>query len=560
MLSILDLSFLSDAWRQLIYRAEGDTVLVVRKHFEVAIFSYLAQELHAGDVFIEDAESFSNYREELIDDANSESLILSYCQQLGLPNNAKAFVRHLREDLTTLSRQVDQAYPELSELVIDEFGNPTLKKRKKGAPHSTWLAQEIRQRLPERNILDILCSSHHYTGWAHEFGPISGSDPKIDNPIERYILTNFSYGSCMGPTQAARHIKADITAHMLSWINRRHVTVANLNKALTRLINFCNTLPIIVAWGDGNACAADGTLRRIREENLIAEFHLRYGSRGGIAYHHIANNYIALFSTFIPCGVWEAVEIIEALLKNQSDLQPITVHADTQGQSTVVFALSYLLGIQLMPRIRNWKHLKLFRPTPHIKYKHIDALFSDSINWKLIESTWKEIMRVVISIKEGKITSSRLLRKLTHYSKKDPLYRGFQELGRVIRTQFLLKYIADVELRETITAETNKVESYNNLSEWASFGSIVLVASNDEDEMEKAIKYNGILTNSIILQNIVDISEIIYQLQQEGKIITKADISYLSPYIVEHIKRFGEYFIDLGIIPRHIRNALSIVL
>ena len=45
-----------------------------------------------------------------------------------------------------------------------------------------------------------------------------------------------SYGSCMGPTQAARDtVQADVAAHMLSWINRRHVTVANLNKALTRL-------------------------------------------------------------------------------------------------------------------------------------------------------------------------------------------------------------------------------------------------------------------------------------------------------------------------------------
>ena len=299
----------------------------------------------------------------------------------------------------------------------------------------------------------------------------------------------------------------------------------------------------------------------MREENLIAEFHLRYASRGGIAYHHIANNYIALFSTFIPCGVWEAVEILEALIKNQSDIQPDTVHADTQGQSTVVFALAYLLGIQLMPRIRNWKDLKLFRPTKNSKYKHIDSLFNDSmINWKLIETSWREMMRVVVSIKEGKITSSLLLRKLTTYSKKDRLYRGFQELGRVIRTQFLLNYISDVELRETITAETNKVEAYNNLSEWTSFGSMELVASNDEDEMEKAIKYNDILTNSIILQNIVDMSDIIYQLAQEGKNITKEDVSSLSPYLVEHIKRFGEYFIDLDKISSQVEKSRNLAL
>ncbi len=125
-------------------------------------------------------------------------------------------------------------------------------------------------------------------------------------------------------------------------------------------LNCANTFPLILAWGDGKSCSADGNLRELREENLIAEFHVLYSKTGGIAYHHVANNYIALFSTFIPCGVWEAIAIIEALLQNKSDIQPDTIHADTQGQSTVVFALAYLLGFKLMPRIRNWKDLKLF--------------------------------------------------------------------------------------------------------------------------------------------------------------------------------------------------------
>ncbi len=68
-----------------------------------------------------------------------------------------------------------------------------------------------------------------------------------------------------------------------------------------------------------------------------------YGGCGGPAYHHVSDRYVALFSHFIPCGVWEAVYIIDGLLKNKSDIQPDTFHADTQGQSTPVFALAHLL-------------------------------------------------------------------------------------------------------------------------------------------------------------------------------------------------------------------------
>jgi TnpA family transposase len=76
----------------------------------------------------------------------------------------------------------------------------------------------------------------------------------------------------------------------------------------------------------------------------------------------VSDTDIALFTRFIPCGVSEAIYVLDGLLANTSEIQPDTVHTDTQGQLTPVFALAYLLGIKLMPRIRNWKHLRLYRP------------------------------------------------------------------------------------------------------------------------------------------------------------------------------------------------------
>lgn len=65
---------------------------------------------------------------------------------------------------------------------------------------------------------------------------------------------------------------------------------------------------------------------RSGENNLLAATSIRYGGYGGIACRHVSNTYIALFSHFIPCAVWEAVYIIEGLLKNASDVQPDTIH------------------------------------------------------------------------------------------------------------------------------------------------------------------------------------------------------------------------------------------
>ena len=64
--------------------------------------------------------------------------------------------------------------------------------------------------------------------------------------------------------------------------------------------------------------------------------------------------------------------------------------------------------------------------------------------------------------------------------------------------------------------------------------------------MEKAIKYNSIITNSLILQNVIDISSIIQELRREKWSITSADLACLSPYLTEHFKRFGDYIINLN--------------
>ena len=43
-------------------------------------------------------------------------------------------------------------------------------------------------------------------------------------------------------------------------------------------------------------------------------------------------------------------------------MNDVPLHGDTQAQNFPVFALSYLLGIELMPRIRNIHDLTFYRP------------------------------------------------------------------------------------------------------------------------------------------------------------------------------------------------------
>lgn len=277
----------------------------------------------------------------------------------------------------------------------------------------------------------------------------------------------------------------------------------------------------------------------------------RYGGFGGIAYHYVSDNYIAIFSRFVPCGAWEAIYIIDGLLANASEVKPTTVHADTQGQSFPVFTLAHLFGFDLMPRIRNWKGLTYFQHAPEARYQHIDALFEGSsggrnvIDWELIEKMWPDLMRVAISIREGRLNSVTLLRRLGSGSRKNEIYKAFREVGRSVRTVALLRYLADPALRRRVTAVTNKVEAYNGFAAWLRFGNGGLIAENDPAEQEKTIKFNSLLANCVIFHTALDMTEVIRQLITEGWDVNAEDIAQLSPYITEHIARFGVYATDV---------------
>ncbi|MFJ2202533.1 MULTISPECIES: Tn3 family transposase [Streptomyces] len=149
----------------------------------------------------------------------------------------------------------------------------------------------------------------------------------------RYVITTFVKGTNMGPYEAARHIPG-VSGHELSYTANRHFSIVLLNEAIADLVNAYARLDISQAWGDGTAVAADGTHMDTCLDNLLAETSVRYGKPGGIAYHHISDTYIALFTHFIPCGVWEAVHIIEGLLKNTSEVKPTTVHAESSPRRT----------------------------------------------------------------------------------------------------------------------------------------------------------------------------------------------------------------------------------
>ncbi|HBO7263108.1 Tn3 family transposase [Pseudomonas aeruginosa] len=544
----VDLSFASERWIKVVRRPTSEGPPTNRRYLEVCVFSYLASELRSGDMCVLGSESFADYRKQLLPWEECLQQLPAYCEKVGLPGTAKEFVASLKTQLEETAQQLDEKFPSCrGDVSINEAGEPVLRRviARDIPPSAISLQTALMQRMPARHVLDIMANIEHWIQFTRHFGPMSGNEPKLKEPAERYLMTIFAMGCNLGPNQAARHLAGNVTPHMLSYTNRRHLSLEKLDKANRELVELYLQLDLPKLWGDGKAVAADGTQFDFYDDNLLAGYHFRYRKMGAVAYRHVANNYIAVFQHFIPPGIWEAIYVIEGLLKADLSVEADTVYSDTQGQSATVFAFTHLLGINLMPRIRNWRDLVMCRPDRGASYKHINRLFTDTADWNLIETHWQDLMQVALSIQAGKISSPMLLRKLGSYSRRNKLYHAAQALGSVIRTIFLLNWIGSRELRQEVTANTNKIESYNGFSKWLSFGGDV-IAENDPDEQQKRLRYNDMVASSVILQNTVDMMRILQKLAREGWQFTDEDVSFLSPYLTSNVKRFGEFNLKLN--------------
>ena len=103
-------------------------------------------------------------------------------------------------------------------------------------------------------------------------------------------------------------------------MNLKQVTDDRLDKAIANVINAYNQFDLPRFWGSGQHASVDGTKWELYEQNLMSEYHIRYGGYGGIGYYHVSDTYIALYSHFLSCGAYEGNYLIDGLLKNQSEI------------------------------------------------------------------------------------------------------------------------------------------------------------------------------------------------------------------------------------------------
>jgi len=176
-------------------KRSGSPLKVLRRYFEMGVFSQMLWDLKSGDLYVEGGDQYADYREQLISWEDYTQQVDAYGTLVELPTNGKAFVKHMRDWLHARILQTDTEFPS-NQYLRFEKGELILRPLEKQAdPESLALLERIvAERLKPISILDVLLRTEQWLNWTRFFTPLSGHDAKLDYPLARYLTTTFCYG------------------------------------------------------------------------------------------------------------------------------------------------------------------------------------------------------------------------------------------------------------------------------------------------------------------------------------------------------------------------------
>jgi TnpA family transposase len=243
-----------------------------------------------------------------------------------------------------------------------------------------------------------------------------------------------------------------------------------------------------------------------------------------------------------------------------NDVVKSDIHStDTHGYNEAIFGITHLLGFSFAPRIKDLKKQQIYIFKSHKQNHRKDwAITPDKyINEKLIINNWDDLLRLVTTIKLKETTASDIFRRLNSYSNQHTLYQTMKAFGQIIKSLFILRYIDDLTLRQTIEKQLNKVELANRFTRAVAVGNPREFTQAEKEEQEIAEGCNRLIKNCIICWNYLYLTNKLAKMNdQKSKDALVKTIATHSVISWAHINILGEYDFaeeklqdQLGILP-----------
>ena len=526
--------------------AQGAT-RINRLAYEMCVLLAVRERLRSKELWVSGANRYRNPDEDLPADFARERE--TYYTALNLSRDAQTFLGQLKQEmeegLTRLNDGMENN--EHVRILKKDGGWISLSPLPVQIEPANLAALKARmlERWPLTSLLDVFKEADLRTRFTDVFRSATAWE-RLDRELiqERLLLTLYGLGSNAGIKRMSAG-QAHTNYKDLLYVRRRYITKDQLRAAIREVVNAIFRERQVHIWGEGTtACASDSKKFGAWDQNLMTEWHARYGGRGVMIYWHVDRKSTCIYSQLKRCSSSEAAAMIEGVLRHATTMSVEQQYVDSHGQSEVAFAFCRMLGFDLLPRLKNIHSQRLYRPAPSASYSNLASVLTRAIDWDLIAQQYDPMVQYATALRLGTAQTEDILRRFTRSTVQHPVYRALAELGKAQKTIFLCRYLASLELRREINEGLNVIENWNSANNFIFFGKGGEMASNRADDQEISMLSLHLLQLSLVYINTLMIQQVLAEPAWAGR-LNAQDLRGITPLIYGHVNPYGSFLLDL---------------
>ena len=525
---------------------------VNRITYEVCLLGTLREKVRCKEIWVEGARRFRNPDDDLPKDF--EARREEHYQRLNQPRDASVFTTTLRLRMEQALEAFNQDLPHnpLVKVLVSKKGKGRISvtpMEKQAEPKNILhLTAEMVKHWPMTNLLDILKETEFREQITSVFTTVGQRQILPRDVLQRRILLCLhGLGTNAGLKRMCSGGTEDSYADLL-YVRQKFIHKEHLRSAIARVCNAIFRVRDEHLWGEGTtSCASDSKKFGAWDQNLMTEWHARYGGPGVMVYWHVERKSVCIYSQLKSCSSSEVASMLEGIVRHETDMQLEKNYVDTHGQSEVGFAFCHLLGFQLLPRLKNIRQQKLYRPNrgePE-RFSNLQPILSRPIQWEIIEQQYDEMIKFATALKLGTSDAESILRRFTRANLQHPTYKALSELGKAVKTIFLCDYLRLEALRREIHEGLNVIENWNSANEFIVYGKGGEFASNRLEDQEALMLCLHLLQVSMVYVNTLMLQQILALPEWQHR-LTEVDLRALSPLKWQHINPYGTFTLNMA--------------
>jgi TnpA family transposase len=253
----------------------------------------------------------------------------------------------------------------------------------------------------------------------------------------------------------------------------------------------------------------------------------------------------------LKCTDRDAAYVLDGLLYNESDLALEEHYTDTHGYTEINFAAFAMLGRRFAPRIRGLQNQRIYRIDKTKDYGPLTPLVTPwdrTIRMDWICEQWDRMGQFYASLESGHTTASTAFKRLAGYSGKNHFYRANRELGRIFKTEHILRYMSDPLARQQIRRGLLKCEEIHALARQVAYGKQGRLTARDLQALKNTSSCRTLIMACIIYWQSKEINRVILEGDPEAEGIDLTLLEHISPVGWDNVLLYGEYVLNRSLV------------